>query len=367
MKYLFVVQGEGRGHLTQAIRLMQLLEKHGHEVVSVMIGCSRKRSIPPFFKAKIGLDLVHFQSPNFMPVSQEKKPYIWASLLYNILLLPTYIESILSIRKTIKEKQPDIVINLYDLLCGITYGVFKPAPPMVNIAHQYFFLTSNFKYSGNKIFQFYLLNLYSKLTTLNASRILALSFRNEQVEQYEPITVVPPLIRDEILDMQTSKGEYIHGYLLNDGFVAEVLEWSNVHREVKLHFFWDKHAAERIVCMNDNLTMHALSDDRFIKFMAGAKAFATTGGFESVCEALYLQKPVLMVPVHIEQECNVIDALNSGVGVWSAKFDLDALIECELKYEPNAEFRIWANAAERVFLHELTSFELCENNVYFAI
>ncbi len=36
MKYLFIVQGEGRGHLTQAITLEKLLISRGHEVVGIM-------------------------------------------------------------------------------------------------------------------------------------------------------------------------------------------------------------------------------------------------------------------------------------------------------------------------------------------
>jgi UDP:flavonoid glycosyltransferase YjiC (YdhE family) len=30
MKFLFIVQGEGRGHMTQAIAFSKLLEKQGH-------------------------------------------------------------------------------------------------------------------------------------------------------------------------------------------------------------------------------------------------------------------------------------------------------------------------------------------------
>ena len=35
MKFLFIVQGEGRGHLTQAITLESILRRSGHEVVEV--------------------------------------------------------------------------------------------------------------------------------------------------------------------------------------------------------------------------------------------------------------------------------------------------------------------------------------------
>ena len=38
MKFLFIVQGEGRGHLTQAITLEEMLLRNGHEVVEVLVG-----------------------------------------------------------------------------------------------------------------------------------------------------------------------------------------------------------------------------------------------------------------------------------------------------------------------------------------
>ena len=38
MKILFIIQGEGRGHLTQALSLRQMLQTEGHEVVGAMVG-----------------------------------------------------------------------------------------------------------------------------------------------------------------------------------------------------------------------------------------------------------------------------------------------------------------------------------------
>jgi len=367
MKYLFVVQGEGRGHLTQALSLKQLLESNGHEVVAVMTGSSKKRVIPAFFKEKIGVEIVNFQSPNFMPAPKDKKPFLLASIIYNLFLLPVYIESLFTIRNTIKAKQPDIVINFYELMCGLTYGIFKPTAPMVNIAHQYYFMTSNFKYTGKQKVQYRLLNFFSYMTTLNATKVLALSFRNEETEQYEDITILPPLIRKEIMMKKPHVGDYIHGYLLNEGYVDELIAWSENNSQEKLHFFWDKKGVNFTTCLTDNLTMHSLNDKRFIKYMCGSKAYATTGGFESVCEAMYLQKPVLMVPTHIEQECNVIDAMISGAGIGAQDFDLGKLVDIVPLYTPNVAFRYWANAAENMFLAELTSFELCEENVLIPI
>lgn len=52
-----------------------------------------------------------------------------------------------------------------------------------------------------------------------------------------------------------------------------------------------------------------------LHYLANSKAYATTGGFESVCEAMYMGKPVLMVPAHVEQECNAFEAMNQGAGI----------------------------------------------------
>lgn len=67
--------------------------------------------------------------------------------------------------------------------------------------------------------------------------------------------------------------------------------------------------------IDDCLSFHQLDDTLFLRYMSGAKAYATTAGFESVCEAMYLNKPVLMVPTHIEQACNAYDASLTGAGV----------------------------------------------------
>lgn len=49
MKYLFIIQGEGRGHLTQAMTMEKLLRSRGHEVVEMLVGKSESRKLPSFF------------------------------------------------------------------------------------------------------------------------------------------------------------------------------------------------------------------------------------------------------------------------------------------------------------------------------
>jgi UDP:flavonoid glycosyltransferase YjiC (YdhE family) len=81
--------------------------------------------------------------------------------------------------------------------------------------------------------------------------------------------------------------------------------------------------------------------------MAGCCAYATTAGFESVCEAMYLGKPILMIPTHIEQACNAHEAFLAGAGVVSKHFDMDALIESIPHHQANHAFRRWVEQSEQ--------------------
>lgn len=353
MKYLFVIQGEGRGHLTQALSMKQLLERNGHEVVAVMVGASHKRTLPSFFSKKINTEVIRFRSPNFMPRPAEKRPFLPASILYNLLLLPVYIESIINLKRTIDRKNPDVVINFYELICGISYGIFHQSAPMISMAHQYYFLTKDFKYRGKRKFAFALLNLFSRVTMWNADKTLALSFRPAEKHTNGRISIVPPLLRPEVLNEIPVKGNYIHGYMLNDGYVQEITKWSE-NSDEKLHFFWDKKNAARITTINDSLTMHTIDDRRFLSYLSSAKSYATTAGFESVCEALYLGKPVLMVPTHIEQECNAQDAVEAGAGVTADNFDIDALLHYLPTHKNDIRFNYWVKNANEIILAEIT-------------
>ena len=148
MKVIFVLQGEGRGHLTQALALKQMLLHEGHEVMKVLVGKSKNRVIPEFFMNQIGTPIELFDSPNFLPSKDNRKFNLLRSLIYNTLLAPSYLSSIHLIRKNIQESGADIIINFYEELCGITCSLFRFGIPEVCIGHQYLFLHPSFQMPG---------------------------------------------------------------------------------------------------------------------------------------------------------------------------------------------------------------------------
>lgn len=121
-------------------------------------------------------------------------------------------------------------------------------------------------------------------------------------------------------------------------------------------FFGDRKEVNVQTYLTANLVIHSLDDQLFLRMMAGAKAYATTAGFESVCEAMYLQKPVLMVPTHIEQECNAMDAIAAGASVCTDSFNLNLLHAYIPYYRKSHDFEEWVRSAEPIFLNRLTGF-----------
>jgi len=352
MKFLFVVQGEGRGHLTQAIALREILTKNGHQVVAVLVGKSNRRELPLFFLENIQSEVLRFKSPNFLPASKNKQTNIWASVLYNLLKSGSFLKSIFYIRKQIKQSNVDIVVNFYELLTGLAYTLFPPKAPYICIAHQYIFLHPCFKFPESNKIQLCLLRFFTKITSINTAKRLALSITQMDNVPKRRIVVIPPLLRKDVFEATVSDGNYIHGYMLNDTYADEIIRFQAEHPDIFINFFWDRKGVEDRTVINEHLSFHRLNDKLFIDYMAGCKAYATTAGFESVCEALYMGKPVLMVPTHIEQACNAYEASIAGAGIVSDDFDLEKLLDYIPSYQKKTSFRDWTLRAPEYILRE---------------
>lgn len=353
MKFLFIVQGEGRGHLTQAITLEDMLLRNGHEVVEVLVGESSSRTLPGFFNRSIQAPVKRFVSPNFLPAADNKRADLKRSIAYNILHIPEYFRSMCYINQRIKETGAEVVINFYELLTGLTYAFFRPSIPYVCIGHQYSFLHRDFEFPDKSQSQLWMLRFFTKLTALGASKKLALSFREMEQDDEHHIVAVPPLIRQEVTAIQPEEGNYIHGYMVNSGFADSVEKFHAAHPEIPLKFFWDKADAEEVTRIDETLCFHQIDDVKFLNGMAGCRAYASTAGFESICEAMYLGKPVLMVPAHIEQDCNAYDAMMAGAGIISDSFELEPLLRFAGRYIPNRDFVYWVRSSERRIVLEL--------------
>ncbi len=355
---MFIVQGEGRGHLTQALALAGVLRRHGHEVVEVMVGKNPNRVLPPFFEAKIGCPVFTFDSPSFDYGKAGKRGKMAMTLFTNTtpLSLDRWRKSIKKIVRRIGKAEPDVVVNFYEILLGITSMIHRLRVPIVSIGHQFLIDHPDYSHRSRTDQGQFALRLNNMLCSLGTTKTLALSFYPLKDFYRDRLAVVPPLLRSELFDLKSTDGGYILGYVLNPGYADEVRAWHKKHPEVKLHLFWDKKDAPETLEMAPGLTFHRIDDRKFLEMMAGCSGYATTAGFESVCEAMWLGKPALLVPAHIEQEINAQDAVGIGAGIAAADFDMSQLVDFIPHYAADtASFRAWVAQAEELFVRHLTT------------
>lgn len=352
-----MVQGEGRGHMTQSITMKAIIEKAGIELCGVLIGKSERREIPEFYKTKIGVPLTTIDSPNFATDKQGKAIRTLPSLISTLSGVPHYLESLKIIDTTIKKLQPDLIINFYEPLCGAYYMLHRPSIPAISIAHQYLFLDKNFETPKSDPIAEQTMRIYTRLTAAGSAKKLALSFYPFETTRSRRVYVVPPLLRKEVSELKPETGNYFLVYLLNSGYMDEIITWHKKNPTIELHCFTDKKEIEETTKYDDTLFFHKINDKKFMDLMAGSKGLLTSAGFESVCEAMYLQKPVFMVPVegHYEQFCNSRDAAKAGAGIYDSAFNLDRFIRYVNSFEPNQQFKEWAEKSPALITEHIES------------
>ena len=356
MRVLFLVQGEGRGHLTQALSLAQILKLAGHEVIGALVGVTAERGVPAFFSEKFTAPITPVFSPGLVYNAGTNELEPFKTTVQAIRYARPFWRSLKQVRDHINTQRPDVVVNFFEMLGGLTYALLNPSAPMVCIAHQYMAFHPNFQRPKNQWFYRQAFKLNTRLTCFGARELLALSFDKQPDEPAQRLRIVPPLLRQEVTELKPTTGDFLLAYVTQPGLKVEIEKAHEQRPDVKIDGF---HAGVTVPdqVVDETLTYHAIDGKRFLEFMARCKAIVTTAGFESVCEAAYLGKPALMIPQpnHYEQACNAIDGQRAGVGLASDRFDLNLLLDYLPQHDPQLteRFRAWYGQGYFLFLAAL--------------
>lgn len=355
MRALFIIQGEGRGHMTQALALSQILTEAGHEVTSMIIGTNKRREVPAYFKQKSDTKVHTVVSPNFFYDKGKKSINLWKTGLVNGLNIPQFLSQLRKINQIVKREKPDVIINFYDILAGMYFGIYKPKVKRICIAHQYLAEDRSFPFAEGSPLQKRCFLLTNKLTSLNTHKKIALSFRDIKPDS-KTLTIAPPLLREEIFNLTPSKGDFILAYVVNPGYAYDLMEWHKQNKKIRLHCFWDNLEQKDEWSPWKNITFHHINDQKFLSFMKDCLGYVSTAGFESICEAMYLGKPVMMVPVEnqYEQACNALDAVKAGAGIANHQFVLDPFLKhLSTHTTESTDFKHWMGLNKTIILEAL--------------
>ena len=356
MKFLFIVQGEGRGHISQAIALSQILNKNNHVLVCSLIGKSRFRKVPDYFFNKINSPYICFDSPNFIRDKKNKQIKIFLSFIYNIIISPSFFYSIFIIKKAVKKYKPDIIINFYDIIGGLYNFIYRPKCKFICIGHQYFMQHTVYQMPDNFKISKFLLNTYTKLTSLKAYKKIGLSLYPANDCIPKKIYISPPLIRAQILNNTGQNKDFFLIYLLNAGYINDIAEWHKKHDKEQFYIFIDDSIPKNFNYKNDNFIIKKLEYDEYIKIFISCKGVITNAGFETPAEAIYLGKPLLIKPAgnHFEQLCNANDIKKLGVAMVGTELNIDEFIKFSEKYIYNPYLIKWISSGNEKIIDIIT-------------
>jgi len=350
MKIMFTVQGDGRGHMTQAISAAQTLECQGHEIVAVTVGTNPSRTIPEFFAREFGDRLRPIASPGFS-FQAARGVATLATLRQAVSGLDRYGESLGIIEGTMERAEPDLIVNFLEPLTGVFNLVRPHRIPVISVGHQFMLGHPEFVRSARFALQRWTMRQYVRLAGAHSTK-LALSFYPAFAIPERRLFVCPPLLRAEVFKLDYERrGGFLLAYVLNQGYTEDILRWHAAFPEVELHCFCERPKVEPVWRYDATLSFHKLDGAKFLRMMAESRGVACTAGFESLNEAAWLGKPLLVVPVanHVEQHLNALDAEKAGLALAADSFDLTPLLRGWKGASLNA-YRGWVRRAGAILL-----------------
>ena len=291
------IQGEGMGHSTRSKPIIEYLKKN-NEVI-IFCGGRAYQYLSQHFD-----DVQKITSPHIFYT--KNKTSTFRTILLNALKMPHFFASYFKIAGMIKNKKPDVIITDFEPVTNY-YGLFNKIPT-ISIDNQHTISSSDIEYPDSKKVQKDETELVIKLMIWKARKYFMINFFFPKVLR-ENSYFVKPIIRNEVQKLKPSKKNFVLVYqtAFTDTHLVPALIASGEKMVV-----YGYHADIK----NSNVKFAQFNEKGFFNDLKNCKAVITNGGQSLICEALYLKKPVLSIPVknQFEQYINAsyIDKMGFG-------------------------------------------------------
>ena len=320
MKILFGVQTEGNGHITQCIATKQYLQSQGIKVTTAF-AAKKKRGLSKYFTDEF--NVIDYDGFDFV-FDNVGRVVIWKTIVKNTFELPRLIVSFIKICVIIQKEKPDAIFNYYEPLVGLTALFFRNIK-YVSFGHQYAMDSVIYPRINGYIVQKLFLSIINKITSIRA-KIVALSYY-----EFNDTTMIvsPPILRAESYSISDKKEDFVLVYLMNEDMLPQLISQAKKYPDINIQCF------TKLTKQYDelpNLKLFNLDGKLFQEKMKVCKSVVCSGGFETSAEAIYQNKPLLMIPMpnHYEQHVNCNDAYLSSYAIYNESIDLSKIPKYQL-------------------------------------
>lgn len=286
MKVLYAIQGTGNGHVSRALEIVPLLQRHC-QVDVLLSGTQSDLQLP--FPVRYRLRGMSFV------FGRKGGVDLWAT--FRSLLGGRMRQEV----ATLPVQDYDLVINDFEPVSA--WAAFLRQVPCVSLSHQCSLLEQGVPRSRKS-------DLLGRLVLENYAPSIA--HYGFHFKAYAPY-VSTPVIRSEVRALQpTDQGHYLVYLPAYDDrkLLRRLQQLPDVRWEV-----FSKHCRRPYAA--GNVWVRPVDNRAFLERMGSCTGVLCGAGFETPAEALFLGKKLLVVPMkqQYEQQCNAQALLEMGVPV----------------------------------------------------
>jgi uncharacterized protein (TIGR00661 family) len=290
-RILYGVCGEGMGHaIRSGVIINHLLENN--EVTIFASGRAYQ-----YLSEKFD-DVYHIEG--FNTVYEDNQVNNTRTLIKNIKDLPQDLGYNLRLMYNVaKAYKPDLILTDFEFYSNILSKILRV--PLISVDNMHAIVHCDIsvypEYLSDRIRAAGVIRSFIQ----RPRYCLITSYFFPNVKNPERVKMFPPVLREKVLELKPTLGKHILVYQTSDSNIELLELLKEFDDEFIIYGF---HKNEK----TNNLTFKSFNEDEFFEDLASARAVVTNGGFNLISEALYLEKPVLSIPVkkQFEQILNAI-------------------------------------------------------------
>jgi len=217
-----------------------------------------------------------------------------------------------------KAVKPHIIISDFEFYSNLLSKIMRL--PLISLDNMHVLTQAELnvprKYRTERLAAESVVRSFIQLPT----RCLITSYFYPPLKNKKKCKYFPPVLRDEIMNLEPYNGEHVLVYQTSDSNLKMLELLKNFDDEFIVYGF---HKDKK----EGNLQFKTFNETEFFQDLAQARAVISNGGFTLISEALYLGKPVLSVPVkkQFEQILNALYLDRLGYGEFHEELDRETI------------------------------------------
>ena len=221
--------------------------------------------------------------------------------------------------KKARELSPDVIVTDFEMYS--TYVSKLLNIPLISLDNMHIITQAEISYPQNQRLEMLKAKAVIKTYVVKPKVHIITSFFYPKIRSNKNAVIYPPIIREDILNLQPTTKDHIVVYQTSKESVKLIKRLKELKNEKFIVYGFNKDE------IDGNLTYKQFNEDEFYDDLASAKAVICNGGFTFITEAITLKKPIYSVPArgNFEQLLNGYYVQKLGFGEYHDKMSVNRL------------------------------------------